>query len=428
MIMQKLKNLWSKLWFRILSITLAVFLVIVIALSITISCLWGDVIATVSSFRQLQTRNDENEEGSVYRMDVKGGFYFDKFLANGGASNDGELIKFITSNITKGLIDVNIGESDVNCSAFMAKTPENDILFARNYDFQKTNVCITICNNPGKGRYKSFSTVDLNYVGMDPDSDVEGLMDKITCFAAPFAPLDGMNEAGLSCGIFMSYQGNDLSLNDSGTVATDQKDANKKNITSTTMQRMILDYCATVDEAVKMVKSYNLHDSAKSSFHYMIADATGKSAILEWLPENGTDLTDNDGSARTLKVIYNDDPVYDAMRNEGFKYQWITNFIVNDHDAYYEGDNDAKLGWDRYEIIYNDLHATDGVVADESAAMDILAKVGRRTFSPGYAITVHSVVYNLTDKTVRWVANENYDDLSKTYTYSFETGKLTTLA
>lgn len=42
--MEKIKNLWSKLWFRILSISLAVFLLIVIALSITISCLWGDVI------------------------------------------------------------------------------------------------------------------------------------------------------------------------------------------------------------------------------------------------------------------------------------------------------------------------------------------------------------------------------------------------
>ena len=86
--MEKIKNLWSKLWFRILSISLAVFLLIVIALSITISCLWGDVIGTVASFKQLQTRNDEREEGSVYRMDVKGGFYFDKFLANGGASNE----------------------------------------------------------------------------------------------------------------------------------------------------------------------------------------------------------------------------------------------------------------------------------------------------------------------------------------------------
>ena len=428
--MTALKNLWSKLWFRILSITLAVIIFIAAALGITVACLWGDVISSVSSLTHLRERNDENNEGSVYSMRVKGGFYFDKFLEQGGVSNDTELINFITGNITKGLINVSIGESDVNCSAFMAKTPENSVLFARNYDFKKTNVCMTICDNPGKGRYKSFSTVDMNYIGMSPDEDVEGLLNKITCFAAPFAPLDGMNEKGLSCGIFMSYQGEDYSLNDSGTVATDQKDSSKKNMTSTTMQRMILDYCATVDEAVEMISSFNLHDSAKSSFHYMIADATGRSAILEWIPaDGGTDLTDNDGSARVLTVTYNDDVTYDALRGENdFPYQWITNFIVSGHDSYYAS-NDEKPGWDRYEHIYSRLKGNGGVFNDEQEAMSLLAEVGRRTFKPnGEAITVHSVVYNLTQKIVLWVANENYGDKTANYQYSFETGKLTHMA
>lgn len=425
--MEKLKNLWSKLWFRILSITLAVIILISAVLGITVACVWGDVISTVSSFKQLQERNDANNEGSVYYMKVKGGFYLDKYVEQGGASSDKELIKFITDNLTKGLVDVSIGESDVNCSAFMATTPDKDVLFGRNYDFDKTNVCITITSNPGKGRYKSFSTVDLNYVGMDPEKDVTGLMNKITCFAAAYAPLDGMNEKGLSCGIFMSYQGNDTELNESGTVATDQKDPTKDNFTSTTMQRMILDYCATVDEAVELIQKYNLHDSAKSSFHYMIADATGKSAILEWLPENGTDATDNDGSARKLVITYNTDGMYDGLRaQEDFKYQWITNFIVHNAYEYYENDEDNMAGLDRYEHLYNRLNAAHGVLEDDAAAMQLLSEVGRRTWNGG--VTVHSVVYNLTDKTVRWVANENYDDPGATYLYSFETGKLTTLA
>ncbi len=424
--MTKLKELWSKLWFRAVSITLAVIIVIAAVLGITVGCLWGDVISSVSSITHLQARNDENKEGSVYSMRVKGGFYLDKFVDRGGASSDSELINFITSNITKGLMEVDIGESDVNCSAFTALTPDNDVLFARNYDFDKTNVCITICNSPGKGRYKSFSTVDMNYIGIDTEKDLSGLMDKITCFAAPYAPLDGMNEKGLSCAIFMSYQGEDYSNNDSGTVATDQRDDSKPNFTSTTMQRLILDYCATVDEAVELIQGYNLHDSAKSSFHYMIADATGKSAILEWLPaENATDKTDNDGSKRVLKVLYNDDDMYTGLRDaDGFKYQWITNFIVNGHETYYEN-NEDKAGWDRYQHIYGKLHDADGRLADESAAMDILEDVGRRTWNGGGGVTVHSVVFNLTEKTVRWVANENYDKAGATYTYSFKTGKLT---
>lgn len=417
------------LWARILCILLTVIIVLFAVLGIVLFAVWGDEISTISSFTHLRERNDDNKEGSVYSMNVKGGFYLDDFRAAGGASSDTELISFITKNITKGLISVNIGESDVNCSAFMAKTPSDDVLFARNYDFDKTNVCITITDNPGEGRYKSFTTVDLNYVGMDPEKDVSGLMNKLTCIAAAYAPLDGINEMGLSCGIFMSYQGEDYSLNDSGTVATDQNEQGKDNFTSTTMQRMILDYCATVDEAVKLISSYNLHDSAKSSFHYMIADATGKSAILEWLPEeNATDKTDNDGSARVLKVTYNTDSVYDEYRNDGdFKYQWITNFIVNDHENYYES-NELKLGWDRYEHIYNRLSATGGIVDNEDAAMTILSEVGRRTWAGGGGVTVHSVVYNLTQKTVLWVANENYNDDTAYYEYSFETGLLTSRA
>lgn len=418
--MEKTKK---RLIVKIVCIVLAVIFVLLAVFGITVACLWGNEISTLSSFKKLRARNDENDEGSVYRMDVKGGFYFDSFLKKGGASSDKELIGFITSSITKGLMKMDIGETDIGCSSFTAITPSNDVLFGRNYDFDKTNVCITLCNPGGKDRHKSISTVDLNYIGIDIDSDVGGLMDKITCLAAPFAPLDGINDAGVSCGIYMSYQGG---VGDEGTVATDQKDPAKDNITSTTMLRMVLDYADDVDEAVELIQKYNLHDSANTSFHYMVADTSGKSAILEWLPVNGTDATDNDGSARELVVTYNTDSMYADLRGDGFQYQWITNFIIKDHERYYEND-DAKTGYDRYTHIYNRLKATNGVVADENAAMEILSEVGRRTWNGGGGCTVHSVVYNLTQKTVLWVANENYGDKTATYTYSLKTGKLTSL-
>lgn len=402
---------------RALCIALAVIVLIAGALGITVWCVWGNEISTVASFAKLRDRNDANEEGAIYRMDVKGGFYFDDFLASGGASDDSELISFITDHITRGLVDIEIKKTDIGCSAFIAKTPSGDVLFGRNYDFDKTNVCLTFCD-PGEGRHKSFSSVDLNYVGMDINKDVEGLMNKITCLAAPYAPLDGVNDAGVSCGIFMSYQGGE-------TVATDQRDSGKADITSTTMLRLILDYADDVDEAVELVKNYNLHDSANTSFHYMIADASGRSAILEWVPAAGvTDGEDNDGSARTLNVIYNDDPMHDDMRGSAqFDYQSITNFIIT--PGYYEDITDASVanGVDRYDFINGKLGATGGIVQDEQVAMDILAGVGRRAWNGG--VTVHSVVYNLTQKTVYWIGNENYSDPSARWYYSLESGELT---
>lgn len=414
--MEKVKSK-KKIVVRVLCIVLAVIVIIAASLGITVWCVWGNEISTVSSFTKLRDRNDDNQEGSVYRMDVKGGFYFDEFLASGGASSDSELISFITDHITRGLIDMTIKETDIGCSAFIAVTPSGDVLFGRNYDFDKTNVCLTFCD-PGEGRHKSFSSVDLNYVGMDINKDVEGLMNKITCLAAPYAPLDGINDAGVSCGIFMSYQGGQ-------TVATNQREEGKADITSTTMLRLILDYADDVDEAVELVKNYNLHDSANTSFHYMVADASGKSAILEWVPAEGiTDGEDNDGTARTLNVIYNDDPMYDQLRDgQAFAYQSITNFIVT--PGYYEDITDGQTanGVDRYDYINGKLAATYGVVADEQAAMDILAGVGRRAWNGG--VTVHSVVYNLTKKTVYWVSNENYSDPSAAWHYSLVTGEFT---
>lgn len=392
-------------WVKITAIVLAAILLVLVALVGAAAIVWRNEIATVANFRKIADRNDAHQDGAVYRMDVSGDFYFDDFLAQGGASSDSELIDFITNSITRGLIDMTIQESEIACSAFTAVTPAGDRIFARNYDFSKTNTAL-VFTDPGNGRYKSFSTVDLQFLGMDADRDVEGLMNKITCLAAPYAPLDGVNEKGLSCGIFMSYQGTE-------TVATDQQ-TEKPDITSTTMMRALLDYCATVDEAIAFVERYDMHDSAQTSFHYMVADATGASAIFEWT--NGTDLTDNDGSARTLRVIRNDDDAHIGEREGAADYQWITNFILQ--PGYYE-DDDAKPGFDRYNEIASRLSATDGVVADEQAAMDILAAVGRRNWNndDSNGITVHSVVYNLTKKTVLWVANEHYGEAA--YTFEF---------
>lgn len=408
----------KRIWLRVLCIILAVFVAICVALEITAWSVWGNEIITVATFTQLRGRNDANNEGSIYSMNVKGGFYFDEYLAQGGASSDSELIDFITNNITKGLVDMSISETDIGCSAFICTTPEGDVLFGRNYDFDKTNVCLTF-TNPGNGRHASFSTVDLNYVGMDINSDVEGLMDKITCLAVPYAPLDGINDAGVSCGIFMSYQGGE---GQEGTVATDQQDAVKANITSTTMLRLILDYADTTEKAVELISGYNLHDSANTSFHYMIADVTGRSAIVEWVPAAGvTDGGDNDGAARTLNVIYNDDPMYNELQaGASFNFQAITNFIIT--PGYYNDVVKEGPGYDRYTYINNELVKVGGVVADEEAAMQILRAVGRRTWNGGGGVTVHSAVYNLTKKTVYWVGNENFGDSTATFHYSFGGG------
>lgn len=391
---------------KVLLTILGVLLALVIVLVGTVYVIWHDEITTLLSFQQVTQRDESHKDGSVYVLNVSGGYHFDEFLAQGGASNDTELISFITNSITKGIIPMNIKTSTIACSAFTADTQSGDRVFGRNYDFSATNTAI-VYTNPGKGRHASYSTIDLSFLGLDKDKDVESLGQKILTLAAPYVPLDGVNDAGVACGIFMSYQGEGK-----GTPTDTQTD--KPDLTSTTLLRLILDYADSVEDAVALAQQYDLHDSASSCFHYMVADSTGRSAVLEWV---GADADhDADGSQRQLNVLWNDT---DAL-SDSSDWQVVTNFIKA--PGYYDGTTVEMKGLDRYEHLAAALRQTNGVVADKSAAMDLLASVGRRTWNndDSNTNTIHSVVYDLTDRSVLWVGNEHYGEDG--YTFEFQLG------
>lgn len=383
-------------------------LALVMLLAVSIYGLWYNEISTIASIRLLKDRNDAHLDGAVYTMHVRGGFYLDDFVAQGGVKNDSELIDFITSKITKGLVDMKISNPEIGCSSFTARSESGDRLFGRNYDFSKTNTCI-VFTEANRGRHASISTADLQFLGIDVEKNLNSFMDKVITLAATYTPLDGINDAGVSCGIYMTYQGGEK------TIPTDQT-TQKPDLTSTTLLRLILDYADSVEEAVSIAASYDLHDSAKTSYHYMVADSSGKSAILEWVAN--TDSTDNDGAARELVVTYHDEDTHIGALEGATDYQVITNFIIQ--PGYYEGSpTEDKKGLDRYEKIYEELNKTNGVVQDEQAAMDILQTVGRRNWKNDdkNGCTVHSVVYNMTDKSMVWVPNENYDDPNSVYEF-----------
>ena len=397
------RNSLSKLLRRIACALAA----LVIALAVAVFALWHNELATLASFQKLSDRDEAHRDGAVYQINFSGDYFFDEFLSQGGASNDAELISFITRSITKGIIPMHIKTSSIACSAFTADTQSGDRVFGRNYDFSATNTAI-VYTDPGEGRHASYSTIDLSFLGLDADKDVETIGQKFLTLAAPYVPLDGINDAGVACGIFMSYQGEGK-----GTPTDTQTD--RPDITSTTLLRLILDYADSVEDAVALAQQYDLHDSASSCFHYMVADSTGRSAILEWV---GTDADhDADGTQRQLNVLWNDT---DAL-SDSADWQVVTNFIKT--PGYYDGTTAEMKGLDRYEHLAAALRETDGIVADKDAAMDLLASVGRRTWDndDSNSNTVHSVVYDLTDKSVLWVGNEHYGE--EAYTFEFQLGR-----
>ena len=417
-----------KPWAKGLIIAGCSVVAIVAAAGITVGALWGNEISSIMSLKKISEPNYDIKAGPVYEMNFKGGYYFDKYLEEGGASSDSELIDFIVGNITKGLFKINLPTSNIGCSSFTCVTEDGDHLFGRNYDFAQTTGLI-LRANPGNGRYSSISSVDLQFLGISDGVELTDLMDKLLTVAAPYAPIDGMNEKGVACGIYMSYQGNKKENGAGYDVVSTNQDTEKPDITSTTMMRMVLDYASNVDEAIEMVKQYDFHDSANTSFHYMIADATGKSAILEWVtPDNPKSNNDNDGSARELRVYYNDSDSEVGEKEANDNFQYVTNFLVT--PDYYSEETDRLLaqGKDRYdriqEMINPDGTNTQGVVKDEAEALSILREVGRRHWdivngkTDGNGCTVWSALYNLTDKTVTWVSNEQFDNENAVFHFS----------
>ena len=403
---------------KVTSLVLAAIIAVFLLALAVLSFLFRNEISTISSIELRKPRVENSLQGGIYQMTFTGDYYFEDYLAQGGAKNDRELLDFIMSKMTKGLLNLSINTSKIGCSSFTAKKSDGQHIFARNYDLYTTNTCIVRVKG-NKSRHASISTVDLSFINISPDRNVDNLISKAYCLAAPYAPLDGINDAGVSCGIYMTYQGDGKTV-----IATDQN-TELPDISPTALIRMILDYADSIDDAVKFAQSYDMHDSAGTSFHIMVADKSGRSAIFEWV--NASNGLDGDGSLRKLTVTYNDKDQHIGRREGEADFQWVTNFIIQ--PGYYAEYNDkALVGYDRYNIMYDELLRNGAVFEDELSAMKLLQKVAQRTIRPDRkaddrVLTIHSVIYNLDDLSTLWCGNEQYSDVDGMFKYKYNPKK-----
>lgn len=358
---------------KVVLCVVGVLVALVIVAAVAVFALFGHELATLGSIEKV---NDY----PLYTMTYDGDYGIDEFIAQGGASNDGELIQFVVNRIMKGL-PITIDLPDLACSTFNATTPEGDALFGRNFDLSFSPGML-VRTDPADG-YASVSMVNLGFLGYGEDKLPEDLVSSLTTLAAPYAPLDGMNEAGLAVGVLLI-----------DTDPTDQQ-TDKVDITTTTAIRMMLDSCATVDEAVALLEQYDMHSSANSCYHFQIADASGASVVVEYIGNEMSVL--EPGDATTMGAL---------SGAAGVTYQAATNFLLT------PGEYDFGHGQDRYETLMSTLSAASGVLAEDEA-MDLLAAVAQEPHlnSRGEeSATQWSVVYNLDDLTARIVMGGAYDE------------------
>lgn len=297
----------------------------------------------------------KEEDVGVYSMIYDGDYGFDEFLEI-GAKSDADIEAFVTKRLLKG-ISIAFNVSDAGCTAFVSKNEEGDIIYARNFDFLYAPF-LQVYTVPDNG-YASVSTVNLSFAGYGEDNlPSSGIsFNNFLTLAAPYLPFDGMNEKGVCIALLAVPE---VQMTD---------DPDKVTLNTTTAIRLVLDKAASVDEAVELLKKYNIYFSGDVTCHFLLADAAGKSVIVEYY----------DGG---LQVVESDTD-----------YQIASNFVA------YQGLNigEGFTEFDRYHAVEEVLRNSDVVTMEECE--NLLNTIG--VYDGETDKLQWSVVYNLTDKTGR---------------------------
>ncbi len=233
------------------------------------------------------------------------------------------------------------------CSLFAALGDESNMLYGRNFDWDYSPA-VLLFTHPLDG-YASVSMVDIAYLGFG-GANAASLMDlslseRRALLQAPLLPFDGMNEQGLTVGMAAVPPGNMV------------PDPEKETTGSLRVIRMILDQAANVDEAIAILESHNIDIAGGPPLHYLIADRTGHSVLVEFYQGE-------------MIVIANQEPWHQA-----------TNFLRTEARGL-----DAGICW-RYDTIYQRLVDTAGEISAQQA-MDLLQEVSQQG-------TQWSVVYGI---------------------------------
>lgn len=305
----------------------------------------------------------ELENGfSVVRHDGDDGF--DGFLSQGGAASDGEVVAYLAENLLSGLDLGDIVGGIFGCSTIASENQAGDKLFGRNFDWQNCEAMI-VASYPENG-YASLSTVNMDFITQNVNGVVGMALqaDEVKTLAALYAPLDGMNEAGLAVSVNM--------IQDSATIS---QDTGKPNLTTTTAIRLLLNQAADVDEALELLNQYDMHASMGMMVHFALADASGRSVAVEYV--------DN-------QMIVIETPV-------------LTNFYLAEGEKQGVG---TQQSHERYEILMERLEESETMEMPDMR--DALNSVSKDNFEE-FASTEWSAVFNLNTGEARYYHRENYE-------------------
>lgn len=331
---------------------LSILGVITAALIIISNILYGRV-STISSVKQLG-------EG-MYTVNYRHDYQLDKALES-GIDDERSLLKFICDEMYFGYqVDSNIEK--YACSAFLTESPDGKYLGGRSFGLGGTDT-LCVYTHPSDG-YASISTVstDMLNVGADNAYPTTSLEGRAALLAAPYIAVDGMNEKGLFTALL------DLSMGET------HMETGNRDLTVTMAVRLLIDRAATVDEAIELLRNYDIHTGHGWTQHLFVGDASGDGAVIEW----------HKGQMKVVKS-----PI-------------CTNFRLSSRLA----QDDPTGMCERFDILHDTLEKHPENTPGD--AMDMLEAVKQE-----YDNNIHtewSIVYHLTDFSMDISVDMDFDNV-----------------
>ncbi len=290
------------------------------------------------------------DDHPLYVMHLDGDYGFKEFLKKGTQPGHSSLAP--------------IQASPWGCTVFGALNAGGERILGRNFDWDNHPALLLFTDSPDG--YASVSMVDIFYLGFTGQGEIP-LSERERLRQAAYMPFDGMNEKGLAVGM--------MAVSD----LKPDYDQGKVTLSSLNLIRLMLDYAQNVDEALALIQNYNVEFSGGPVIHYLIADKSGHSAIVEY--------QDTQSSKGGVLILRNDRP-----------WQVSTNFRFS-----LEKPQGANSSCWRYNRAYQTLEQSNGKLVP-SQAMTLLQQVSQDS-------TQWSVTYNLTQGNLELVMDRHYDQV-----------------
>jgi hypothetical protein len=162
-----------------------------------------------------------------------------------------------------------VEKSGDHCSTVALHARNGNTFLGRNFDYDN-DACLILRVHDRNG-LASIAVIDLAYLNLNrADLDQASLLSRLALLFAPYYVMDGMNRHGVAI--------SDMAVGHAETPLNAKHPA----IIQSTLERVILDYATNADEAVDLVRAFNVY-FVEVPEHFMVADVSGRFRIIEFI-------------------------------------------------------------------------------------------------------------------------------------------------